>query len=194
MPQHSAIGNVTMSTDCSDPFGNRQAARFASARSAATGSRSTPIVGPRTAKAIKSPPIPQQRSAIDRTAVKRPPVNRSALYPAIASSVACSSPSGVKNNRAAAANFSRARCRSAACWSTRWTRSADSSLRNFAIDADARLQLFCRRFQPRSGLRAQQPMEIGQRTRFSHGLSAADWENGRMTWAKFDRFRPDVYY
>ena len=66
----------------------------------ATGSRSTPTVGPSATSAKRSPPIPQQRSAIGPR-----PANRWALEPAIQLSVACSSHLGVKNICSALANF-----------------------------------------------------------------------------------------
>ncbi len=78
----------------------------------------------RVRRASKSPPIPQHKSATLPSTLKR-----AALYAAIQWSVACSSPTGVKNIRSARGNLRRARRRSSRSWVTSRARSAPSSRR-----------------------------------------------------------------
>ena len=82
------------------------------AKWAATGSRSTPTTARCALRMrVRSPPMPQQRSAIAAVRPERGRPgslsrrNRSALYAATHSSVACSRPMRVKNIRSAWVNF-----------------------------------------------------------------------------------------
>jgi len=85
------------------------APEFRPAIQARTGSRSAPTVGATAASAMRSPPIPQHRSSIDRAPTRR---KRSAFHDATAGEDAISTPGRSAHRRAALSpNFTDARAR-----------------------------------------------------------------------------------
>ncbi len=116
----SGSSTFSRNTASEAPSSPANARRLASARRTVAGLRSMPVTGPRSARAIESPPILQQRSATGQVAGKR-----AALYRATWRSMACWRAWGRKNIRSAWGNLATALRRNSTCSSRRWARASE---------------------------------------------------------------------